>query len=63
MIVEGLHKLGVRADAVVPLDGLIADYDLEQKPLTDLPDASPAVQAVDGLMEKLLAGRLDDTGR
>jgi CO dehydrogenase maturation factor len=58
MIVEGLHKLGVSADAVVPMDGLIADYDLEQKPLTDLPDASPAVQAVDTLMERLLAARL-----
>ncbi len=63
MIVEGLDKLGVKADAVVPLDSLIADYDLEQKPLTDLPDSSPAVQAVDVLMERLLAGRLGERGR
>lgn len=63
MIVEGLNNLGVRADAVVPMDNLIADYDLEQKPLTELPDTSPAVRAVDDLMEKLLTGRLGDTGR
>lgn len=54
MIVGALNELGVRADAVIPMDNLIADYDLQQKPLTELPDASPAVQAIDGLMEKLL---------
>ena len=54
MIVEGLNELGVRADAVIPMDNLIADYDLQQRPLTELPDASPAAQAVDGLIEKLL---------
>lgn len=63
MIIEGLNKLRIRADAVIPMDNLIADYDLQQKPLTDLPDTSPAVQAIEGLMEKLLAGRLGDTGR
>lgn len=57
MIIEGLDALGVKADAVIPMDGLIADYDLQQKPLTELPDASPAVQAIEGLMEKLLATR------
>jgi len=36
------------------MDNLIADYDLQQRPLTELPDASPAAQAIDGLMEKLL---------
>jgi CO dehydrogenase maturation factor len=60
MIVEGLDKLGVRADAVVPMDNLIAEYDLGQKPLTDLPDGSPAVRAVDALLERLLAGKLGD---
>jgi CO dehydrogenase maturation factor len=63
MIVAGLANLGVRADAVVPMDNLIAGYDLEQKPLTGLPDSSPAVRAVDDLMEKLLTGRLGDRGR
>lgn len=54
MIVENLAELGVRADAVVPIDDLIADYDLQQKPLTELPDDSPAVRAMDALMESLL---------
>ena len=44
MIVERLDELGVSADAVIPMDDQIADYDLQQKPLTELPDDSPAVQ-------------------
>jgi len=63
MIVAGLNELGVRADAVIPMDDLIADYDLHQKPLTELPDASPAVQAIDALMEKLHATWLGHRGR
>ena len=54
MIVERLDELGVSAAAVIPMDDLIADYDLQQKPLTELPDDSPAVKAMDALMEKLL---------
>lgn len=63
MIVKGLNKLNVTADAVIPMDNLIADYDLEQKPLTELPDTSPAVRAINSLMEKLLASRLGDARR
>jgi CO dehydrogenase maturation factor len=54
MIVEGLNELGVSAAAVIPMDDRIAEYDLQQKPLTELPDNSPAVQAMDALMESLL---------
>ena len=57
MISAGLGQLGISADAVIPMDGLIADYDLVQRPLTELPDDSPAVRAIDGLMDKLLAVR------
>lgn len=63
IIVEGLNELGVRADAIIPTDNLIADYDLQQKPLTELPNASPAVQAIEGLMENLLATRLANRER
>ena len=52
-IVAELDKLGVAADAVIPLDEGIAAYDLQQKPLTELPDASPAVHALDLFLEKL----------
>jgi CO dehydrogenase maturation factor len=55
MIGKELEELGVRADAVIPMDGLIADYDLQQKPLTDLPDTSTAVMALDGLMDRIFA--------
>jgi CO dehydrogenase maturation factor len=58
MIVAKLEKLGVRADAVIPMDDRIAEYDLEQKPLTDLPGDSPAVQAIDALMARLLAEKI-----
>jgi CO dehydrogenase maturation factor len=54
MIMERLDEMGVSADAVIPMDDQIADYDLQQKPLTELPDDSPAVSAMDALMEKLL---------
>jgi CO dehydrogenase maturation factor len=59
MISAALGQLGISADAVVPLDSLIADYDLRQRPLTELPDDSPAVRAIDGLMERLLPVRID----
>jgi CO dehydrogenase maturation factor len=52
-IIAELDKLGVAADAVIPLDEQIAAYDLQQKPLTELPDTSPAVQALDRFLEKL----------
>jgi CO dehydrogenase maturation factor len=58
MIVAELEKLGVRADAVIPMDDRIAEYDLEQKPLTDLPGDSPAVQTIDALMARLLAEKI-----
>jgi CO dehydrogenase maturation factor len=54
MIVERLDELGVSAAAVIPMDDQIAEYDLQQKPLTELPDDSPAVKAMDALMGKLL---------
>jgi CO dehydrogenase maturation factor len=57
MIARGLGELGVKADAVVPMDSLIADFDLQQKPLTELPDGSPAVRAIDELMGRLLGHR------
>lgn len=54
MIVERLDELGVSAAAVIPMDDQIAEYDLQQKPLTELPDDSSAVKAMDALMESLL---------
>jgi len=38
----------------VPMDQLILEYDLQGKPLLDLPDDSPAVQVVSRMMEKMI---------
>ncbi len=48
--VEGL---GISLAGLVPPDDQIQDYDLEQKPLTELPDDNPAVQAVEKILNFL----------
>jgi CO dehydrogenase maturation factor len=62
LIRAGLGELGITAAAVIPLDSRITDYDLQQRPLTELPDDSPAVRAMDALLETLLAGPPGDRG-
>jgi CO dehydrogenase maturation factor len=54
-IIWELEKLGLRADGFIPLDEQITAFDLQLKPLPELPDRSRAVQAVDQLMSALLA--------
>jgi CO dehydrogenase maturation factor len=49
-----MSRLGIEADAVIPLDDEIYQYDIQLKPLLDLPDSSKAVRAVDSLMTNLL---------
>jgi CO dehydrogenase maturation factor len=51
---QEMERLGIAATAVIPVDEVMQRFDLEQKPLFDLPDTSEAVQAVGQLMEKLL---------
>jgi CO dehydrogenase maturation factor len=51
-----MAKLDIKPAAVIPLDRAVFEFDLKMKPLLDLPDTSPAVRAVDGLMSRLLAG-------
>jgi CO dehydrogenase maturation factor len=48
-----LEKLGLQPAAVIPLDEGIVDFDLKQRSLVDLPDSSPAAQAVDKLMSRI----------
>ena len=52
-----LARLGMEASLIVPRDENVRRYDLDLKPLPELPDDSPAVQAVAGLMEKLLTDK------
>ncbi len=54
MVSEELARLGIESPTLIPEDEEIYQYDLEAKPLLDLPDTSKAVKAVDCLMAELL---------
>jgi CO dehydrogenase maturation factor len=49
-----LSRMKLEPAATIPLDDEVYRYDLELKPLLDLPDSSPAVRAVSDLMARLL---------
>ncbi len=49
-----MDRLGIEPTNTIPLDTEIYNYDLKSKPLLELPDTSPAVRAIDNLMDKLL---------
>lgn len=54
LVSEELKRLGIEPAAIIPEDEEVYRYDLELKPLPDLPDSSKAVMAVDDLMDKIL---------
>lgn len=54
LVTEELARLGINPTAIIPLDEEVYKYDLELKPLLDLPDTAKAVRAVDNLMAKFL---------
>jgi CO dehydrogenase maturation factor len=58
LIVKELASFNIGPDAVIPQDNQIYLADLNQDPLLNLPDDSPAVKAIDGLMKKILAVRV-----
>ena len=51
---DEIQRQGVELLGRVPQDHLIFEYDLHGQPLLGLPDDSPAVQVVAGMMEKIL---------
>ncbi|MFC1912641.1 AAA family ATPase [Chloroflexota bacterium] len=53
LIIREISRLGLNPTATIPLDEEVAQYDLLQKPLLELPDTAKAVAAIDGLMAKL----------
>lgn len=57
LVSEELSRLNIKPSATIPQDELIYEYDLKLKPLTQLPDDSPAVKVVDSLMNTLLKGK------
>jgi len=55
LVREELARLKIEPRARIPLDSEVARYDLELRPLPELPDSSAAVAAVNGLMSGLLS--------
>jgi CO dehydrogenase maturation factor len=55
LLCQEMERLGIGAAATIPVDEAVKRYDLEQKPLFDLPETSQAVVAVNELMDRLLA--------
>jgi len=55
LLSQEMERLGLTPAAIIPVDEELRRYDLEQKPLFDLPDTAAAVAAVNALMDKLLA--------
>jgi len=51
LLQQELDRLGIVPTAVIPVDEDLKRFDLEQKPLFDLPDNSKAVTAVKELMD------------
>lgn len=54
MVKSELAKLGIESPEMIPRDEMIYQYDLEARPLVELPDDSTAVKAVKELLEKYL---------
>ncbi len=54
MVAEELKNLGIKPTATIPQDEALANYDIQMKPLLELPDSSKAVKAVGALMNKLI---------
>jgi CO dehydrogenase maturation factor len=57
IVAKEMSRLGIEPTAIIPLDDAIYQYDIQLKPLLDLPDSSRAVQAVNNLMTRLLDGK------
>ncbi len=55
LLEQEMKRLVIAPAAVIPADEDLKRYDLEQKPLYDLPDTSAAVKAVNELMERLVS--------
>jgi CO dehydrogenase maturation factor len=55
LLCQEMERLGIGAAATILVDEAVKRYDLEQKPVFDLPDTSQAVVAVNELMDRLLS--------
>jgi CO dehydrogenase maturation factor len=57
MVSGELERLGLEPAAVIPNDEELVNYDIQMKPLLQLPDSSKAVRAIGDLMNKLIDGK------
>ena len=55
LLAQEMERLGMTAAAIIPADDDLNRFDLEQKPLYDLPETSVAAAAVNALMDSLLS--------
>ncbi len=55
LVAAELGKVGIEPTTIIPEDEEVYQYDLELKPLVDLPDTSKAVIAVNDLMTNILS--------
>jgi len=53
-VTNELERLGMELATTIPVDEELYRYDLETKPLLELPEGSPAVKAVAELMDRLM---------
>ncbi len=49
-----IQRQGLGLLATIPPDPFISEYEMKGKPLLDLPEESPAVRVVAGMMEKMI---------
>jgi CO dehydrogenase maturation factor len=54
LVSQEMDRLGMVPAAIVPVDEELRRFDLEQKPIFDLPDTSTAVRSINGLMERVI---------
>ena len=53
-VINEMHRLSIVPAALIPLDNDLARFDLDLRPLPELPDSSPSVKAIDNLMGNIL---------
>jgi len=57
LVIEAAHKLGLKVFGHIPEDENITKYDLDGKPIVDLPGISPSVEAVRGILKEIGVGK------
>ena len=58
LVSESAQRLGLKVFGYIPEDENIPKYDLAGKPIVDLPDTSPSVEAVRAVLKEIGVGKL-----